>query len=665
VGGSSLQYDADGNLTSDGLRTYQYDPQSRLVRVNGPEGVTGYEYDALGNRIASIINGQRTEHLLDPTGLVNVLAQHDAGGSLVARFVHGQGLAARASAAGQNSFYDFDLLGSSAALTDAAGTPVNRYNYLPFGETLSASEAIPNPFRFVGQFGVAHEGNELSFMRARFLHGNLGRFTAIDPIRLGGADLNFYRYVGNSPMRFVDPLGTAASFGYAANDANVIVAEKLGQQKSSGSINDSAASQLADVEKEFDEFNPPNPPAPDPSDPDPLDDRKIPVRNSGDPNEKFGAAGVGARNWVPSDTVIPYRINFENVGPGSVDANGNPFPKFADAPAQLVTITDQLNTNLDWSTFELVELGFGDTIVPIPAGRKHYAGSVSVTVSNDTFNVEMEAGIDSPSGLVFATFQSIDPQTSLPPSLAGFLPPEDGTGRGKGHFSFLVRTRTNLTDGVEIRNVALIEFDHQPIIATDQVDPQNPGAGVSTNRQALNTTDAGPPSSTVAALPAESTSPFAVQWSGSDDPLGSGVASYDIYASTNGGLFAPWILGTNGTTASFAGEVGKTYAFYSIARDYVGSAETPPLTADASTTVVPAEPLTPPTLSIGLGGGGLITLSWPSVPAGFVLESAENLTPPVVWQEVTSGIVENGGIKSYSVTNDPGVPGRLYRLRLP
>ena len=77
--------------------------------------------------------------------------------------------------------------------------------------------------------------------------------------------------------------------------------------------------------------------------------------------------------------------------------------------------------------------------------------------------------------------------------------------------------------------------------------------------------------------------------------------------------------------------------------------------------------LSPPEMSftLGGGGGGLFTLSWPASYVGFVLESTESLTPPVVWQEVTSGIAESGGTQSYTVMNDSGVTGRLYRLRLP
>src|SRR6185436_2546865 len=74
VGGTNYTYDADGNLTFDGTNTYSYDQQNRVTHVSGPSGVTQYEYDAFANRTASIVNGLRTELLLDPTGIVSVVA---------------------------------------------------------------------------------------------------------------------------------------------------------------------------------------------------------------------------------------------------------------------------------------------------------------------------------------------------------------------------------------------------------------------------------------------------------------------------------------------------------------------------------------------------------------------------------------------------------------
>lgn len=73
-----------------------------------------------------------------------------------------------------------------------------------------------------------------------------------------------------------------------------------------------------------------------------------------------------------------------------------------------------------------------------------------------------------------------------------------------------------------------------------------------------------------------------------------------------------------------------------------------------------------PELKLSSGAtSGLFILTWPAAYLGYVLEYTEDLAPPVDWHEVTSGITESGGVKSYTVTNDPGTPGRLFRLRLP
>ena len=39
----------------------------------------------------------------------------------------------------------------------------------------------------------------------------------------------------------------------------------------------------------------------------------------------------------------------------------------ATAPAQVVTITDQLASTFDWTTFHLTEIAFGETLLTIPA----------------------------------------------------------------------------------------------------------------------------------------------------------------------------------------------------------------------------------------------------------------------------------------------------------
>lgn len=95
-------------------------------------------------------------------------------------------------------------------MTDSAANVVNQYAYDEFGNILGSSETTPNPFRFVGKYGVMDEGNGLGgllFMRARYYDPEIGRFLSPDPIGFAGGDLNLYAYVGNNPINKIDPIG--------------------------------------------------------------------------------------------------------------------------------------------------------------------------------------------------------------------------------------------------------------------------------------------------------------------------------------------------------------------------------------------------------------------------------------------------------------------------
>jgi len=101
----------------------------------------------------------------------------------------------------------------------------------------------------------------------------------------------------------------------------------------------------------------------------------------------------------------------------------------------------------------------------------------------------------------------------------------------------------------------------------------------------LNTIDVTLPLSSVTALPSTESSPtFTVSWSGSD--VGSGIATYSIYDSDNGGTYTPWQVASTATSASFTGQVGHTYGFFSIATDGAGNVQTAKTSADTTTTVI-------------------------------------------------------------------------------
>ncbi len=630
VGTAAHSYDVDGNLVSvvDGPESavYTYDEENRLTRVVLPEGTWIYEYDPFGNRIASIQDGQRTEYLVDPFGLGDVVGEYDGSGDLIARYTHGLGLTSQVDTTGVAAYYDFDALGSTAGVSDLTGSYVNSYSYLPFGEDLSALKTLANPFEYVGQWGIMEEGNGLGYMRARYYVPTLGRFSTPDPLGILGGDANLYTYVRNDPIRFVDPMGWLSTeskellvaMRHGGKKAAKKAAEKLppeyarfraGIPKPSGlaaglaqtwtrvispitSFADAAiqADKLAGqgnvlrgfenrsrglrkealgTESLIDEYTAPLP------DKKSLNKKDANPVGPEDPNEKIGPGGFGEAGFLASDTLLSYRVNFENE-------------QDATAPAQRVDVIDQLGPDLNRDTFELADLGFGDQLITVPAGSRYFRTEVDMTYNGQDFQVEIEAGLHSETGEVFAHFQAIDPTTSLPPEvLTGFLPPEDGTGRGMGYVSYTIRPKADLPTGTEIRNVALITFDRGETIATNQVDPHDPSQGTDPALEALNTIDAGVPASAVDPLPETvDTYPLTVTWTGQDDVGGSGVATYDVYVSVNGGEYQLWLADTDQSSAEFYGRGGNSYAFYTVATDNVGHEEEPPEVPDAQVTLV-------------------------------------------------------------------------------
>ncbi len=113
------------------------------------------------------------------------------------------------------------------------------------------------------------------------------------------------------------------------------------------------------------------------------------------------------------------------------------------------------------------------------------------------------------------------------------------------------------------------------------------------------------------ALPAKSLETFELSWAGSDDVGGSGLKTFDVYASKNGGPYALLWDNLTATSAMFTGEVGSTYAFYSRAIDNVGHQEAAPATADAVTLVAPSlgPPWQNPDEPLDVDASGMVTIA--------------------------------------------------------
>jgi RHS repeat-associated protein len=100
-----------------------------------------------------------------------------------------------------------DHLGSTVAVSDAAGGAVGRVQYNPYGEVLTSTlpvtltDRLFTGARFDGTIGLYQMG-------ARWYDPALGRWIQADsivPNSTNPQDLNRYTYVRNNPLRYTDP----------------------------------------------------------------------------------------------------------------------------------------------------------------------------------------------------------------------------------------------------------------------------------------------------------------------------------------------------------------------------------------------------------------------------------------------------------------------------
>lgn len=198
--GSGITYDANGNMLSDGARTYTWDAKNRLSAISG--GATAsFQYDAYGRRLSKTVGGAATGYLYDGANPVQELT----GTTPSANILTGLGIDEfyrRTDTSGARDMLA-DALGSIIALTDSLAQIKTQYSYEPYGATTATGEANTNPFQYTGR---ENDGTGVYYYRARYYNPAMARFISSDPIGFAGG-INTYVYVGNNPLRYIDPRG--------------------------------------------------------------------------------------------------------------------------------------------------------------------------------------------------------------------------------------------------------------------------------------------------------------------------------------------------------------------------------------------------------------------------------------------------------------------------
>ena len=203
--------DANGNSLTDAQgRGFTWDFEDRLIQAVVPGtngGTTSFKYDPFGRRIQKSGPLSTTNYLYDGRGAkAKIIEEIDSNGSVLARYSQGPLVdEPLAELRGSTiSYYDADDLGSVTSLSNSNGTLADTYTYDSFGKLTASTGTLTNPFQYTGREFDPETGT--FFYRARYYDPSAGRFTGEDPIQFRGG-VNFYTYVRNSPVNFLDPTG--------------------------------------------------------------------------------------------------------------------------------------------------------------------------------------------------------------------------------------------------------------------------------------------------------------------------------------------------------------------------------------------------------------------------------------------------------------------------
>lgn len=219
LSGKAITFDAVGNVTSDGTRTYTWDAENRLVGIAYP-GVSGkataFTYDGLGRRvtIASTPAGGGSATTTSYLWCGSTICQARNASNATTRSYYGEGEFVPGTP-NQPYYYGIDQIGSvRRAFASTSSAPA--YGYDPYGAPLQATTPVTD-FVYGGMFYNADSGLYLTNYRA--YDPVAGRWLSRDP--LGEATdptANLYPYVGGDPVSQTDSLGlgsTGIAYGAA------------------------------------------------------------------------------------------------------------------------------------------------------------------------------------------------------------------------------------------------------------------------------------------------------------------------------------------------------------------------------------------------------------------------------------------------------------------
>ena len=222
---TTYSFDANGNAVQAGGWNYMWDYLNRMLASGFGNSTTTYAYDAFGSRVLQTSTTSTTYYPNKYFSIASTIVGSTTYATSTNYIWNGDTLAAtidqpmiNGSATGSpiTRFIHPDHLGSTNAVTDQSGTPVQLLDYYPYGATRISSNTYPTNEKrqYIGQYSDTATG--LSYLNARYYNPYQGQFLSQDPVFLGQPNeqnlqdpqsLNAYSYSRDNPIVEEDPFG--------------------------------------------------------------------------------------------------------------------------------------------------------------------------------------------------------------------------------------------------------------------------------------------------------------------------------------------------------------------------------------------------------------------------------------------------------------------------
>jgi len=210
INGTNIAHDKNGNVTSDGKRTYSYDAEDRLIEVKeGGTSIAKYQYNSDGLRISKTTGTTTIYYTYDENN--NVVLETDQNGNTLASYIYDDNNhPLTMNKSGKTYTFHGNARGDITAVTDEQGAVVASFDYDTWGNILKESGTLVSevPFRYAS-YRYDKETN-LYYLQQRYYNPSTGRFLTLDPM-LGEMDdpitQNGYNYANNNPVNLIDADG--------------------------------------------------------------------------------------------------------------------------------------------------------------------------------------------------------------------------------------------------------------------------------------------------------------------------------------------------------------------------------------------------------------------------------------------------------------------------